>query len=169
MHITYNTAVLLGRLNLAVLLFGLTILFGLQASVHATEQRAIFRHITVVKGEKIVLGQPITNAVRAFLISVGSDRYLMRKGTFVRAEAITIELAPNGHVRAIFFEYAPATDYAAIVASYRGSLGEPVRQGERSDDGDVVTRWEDPYTVFELVHRGSVVRSSLYDRNLSNQ
>lgn len=133
------------------------------SSEGAPEPRSIFREITVGRGEKIVLGTPLSGAVRPLLTAVGENRYRLRPGAFGGAQSITVQVAADRRVAALSFEYASGTDFTDEVRTYRRMLGPPVHQSEN------VARWEDPKTVFELLQRGSSVHSVLYDRPLTGQ
>lgn len=130
-------------------------------------QQAIFRHIIIVKGEKIILGAPLSAAARSLGSMSGEDRFELRAGTFGGARSITLQIDQDGRVGAIFFDYGAAMAYAAMVASYRKLLGDPALQRGNGKDG--VTAWQDAQTILEVESRHSIVTVAMYDRRLAKR
>ena len=127
------------------------------------EPRAIFREITIGKGDKkLKLGASLSDDVKPLFELSGAACYRLRKGVFGGAESIEVFVAKDGRVKSIFFGYSDGTDYAAKREAYQKTLGEPQKAEEREDRVQFA-RWEDANTAFELVRHGSCVRAAMYD------
>lgn len=150
------------------------LLFPLNFSVilaQVTERDTVFdrfRSVNIQNGKVIQLQSNI-KTLKEVVIKSSSDQYYLKKGSFIRADSIGIEVNRKGQILAITFAYN--ADYGTLKLNYAKPLGEGMEYEYISGDLKArVTKWEDQKTSFELaeliINGKILVFSSIYDKEL---
>lgn len=152
--------------------FSILFLFITQLTVaQMTERDTVFnrfRSIKIQNNQNISLQSSIESIKDVTVESTG-DHYCLKKGSFIRADSIDIEINLDRRILAIAFFYD--TTYASKKSIYNKPLGAGKEFLFSSESFTFkATQWEDKLTIFELVEvvlKGEVkVYSVIFDKAL---
>lgn len=127
-----------------------------------------FRSITIQNKQSISLQSKI-ESIKEFVAKTTDDHYCLKKGSFVRADSIDIEVDLDKKILAIAFFYD--TTYVSKKSIYNKPLGAGREFLFCSESFTFkATQWEDKLTIFELIEvvlMGEVkVYSVIFDKAL---
>jgi hypothetical protein len=114
----------------------------------------LFRSIDVGDDLQLALGAPIPAEVMNDMISIGSNTYKFKPGTFTRAETIQVQVDANQLVQRMDFAYPNDMDYAWQRANFINEIGEPTGGTCTIPEAQQQSVWQDSQTCFVLWAKG---------------
>lgn len=117
---------------------------------------AVYRYISVNRGERIVLGKPFS--LPDLATRVNDTTLVLHPDAVPDPDSIEIHVAQGDTVYAMDFVYRANETFGSLMATYVKSLGPPTRAGNR----DAV--WQDSLTHFRIEWTGGDTIGSLRSR-----